>query len=42
VRRSGGKGSPCDPGHGREVDQVQISGSLLVKNAFLNMISKEA
>jgi len=42
MRTSVDKFSPCDPGHGKEVDKVQISCSLLAKNALLNMLSNEA
>ena len=40
MRRSGGKGSSCDPGHGGEVDQVQISGSLIARNTLMNLIGQ--
>jgi O-antigen/teichoic acid export membrane protein len=40
VRRSSDKGNSCDPGHGRELGQVQISGSLLARNTLLNLIGQ--
>jgi O-antigen/teichoic acid export membrane protein len=40
VRRSSDKGSTCDPGHGREVDQVEISGSLIARNTIMNLIGQ--
>jgi len=40
VRRLGNKGSSCDPGLGREVDQVHISGSLIARNTLLNLIGQ--
>lgn len=40
MRRSSDKGSTCDPGHGREVDQVEISGSLIARNTIMNLIGQ--
>ena len=40
MRRLGNKGNSCDPGLGREVDQVHISGSLIARNTLLNLIGQ--
>jgi O-antigen/teichoic acid export membrane protein len=40
VKRSGDKGGSGDPGLGREVNQVHISGSLIARNTLLNLIGQ--
>lgn len=40
MRRLGNKGSSYDPGLGREINQVHISGSLIARNTLLNLIGQ--
>lgn len=40
MRRLGNKGSSYNPGLGREINQVHISGSLIARNTLLNLIGQ--